>query len=274
MTQQVNIPTGLIHYVDEGEGPAIVFGHSYLWTAEMWRPQVDALKDRYRCIVPELWSHGASGILEADVDCYPIDELSFDMKSFVDALGLEQFSLVGLSIGGMWGGRLALELPERVQALVLADTDLGEESPQKRATFEGMINAVDQAGSLVQPIREAVKPFFFSDTTLATQPSLVNSFIESLAGIPASHIPGVCAVGRGFLSRPSVLGRLKNIKCPTLVVVGEQDRSRPLSEAEPMARLIPGARLEIIPAAGHIANLEQPKTFTRLLDTFLADALS
>jgi pimeloyl-ACP methyl ester carboxylesterase len=109
-----------LHYLDCGAGFPVLFGGSYLWNAVMWAPQVEGLSSRYRCIVPELWGHGKSGAIP-EVP-YSRSKLAGDMRGLVDALGLEQFAIVGLSVGGIWGIEMALACPARVRALVLMDT--------------------------------------------------------------------------------------------------------------------------------------------------------
>ncbi|MDR5663958.1 alpha/beta fold hydrolase, partial [Burkholderia cenocepacia] len=93
----------------------VLLGHSYLWDATMWAPQIDALSRRYRVIVPDLWGHGASGALPDGT--HTLDDLATQASALLDALEIEQCAVVGLSVGGMWGARLALREPQRVRSL-------------------------------------------------------------------------------------------------------------------------------------------------------------
>lgn len=258
-----------LYYEDVGEGFPVVFGHSYLWNASMWAPQVQALAGSHRCIVPELWMHGSSDFLPHDAPVYSLDELARDYEAFVDALGLEQFVMVGLSVGGMWGIRLALAMPDRVKGLVLAGTDIGEEPHASKQKFFQMMDAVGRAGCLPPPIVEAMLPLFFSDHTLATRPDLVEGFRSAMAAVPPARLAGILAIGRGIFGRPHLGRQIEDVRCPTLVIVGKQDRSRPPAEAQRMAHHIPNADLHILPHAGHICNLEAPELFTGLLEDFL-----
>lgn len=147
-------------YEEHGRGFPVLFGHSYLWDARMWEPQVAVLSRAYRCIVPEIWAHGRSD--PPPHSPYSVDELAEDMWAFAQALGLSRFAVVGLSVGGMWGMRLALNHPEAVAALVLMDTDAGAEPEESRQRYFAMMAAVEQAGALPPPILEALVPFFFS----------------------------------------------------------------------------------------------------------------
>lgn len=259
-------------YEDVGEGFPVLFGHSYLWDASMWAPQVEALAASYRCIVPELWGHGSSQPPPRDGPVYSLEELTEDHAQLVNALGLERFAVVGLSVGGMWGARLAMYLPGRVSGLVVAGSDLAAEpTPSKRRFFQ-MIDTVARAGALPPPVIEAMCPLFFSDETLARRPALADRFRASMAAIPHARLPGILAIGRGIFGRENLTMRLREIDCPTRIIVGEQDRSRPPVESERMAQYIQHTDLHVLHGAGHICNLEAPDQVTALLEDFLASA--
>ena len=238
----------------------------------MWEPQIKTLSRSYRCIVPDLWGHGRSD--SPPKIPYSIESLAEDHWAFANALGLERFAVIGLSIGGMWGGYLTLNHPEAVAALVLMDTYLGPEPEDTRARYFRMLDAVEQAGAIQPPMQEAIAPLFFSPITIKQTPDLINRFKAGLSSTSAERIPGILGIGRGIFSRASMIDRLSEIDVPTLVIVGADDLSRPLHEAQQMAEAIPGAHLEVIAGAGHISNLEQPERVTDLLGNFLKVALS
>lgn len=260
-----------LNYLEQGAGFPVVFGTSYLCDAAMWSPQVEVLSRRYRCLVPELWGHGQSAMVP-EVP-YSLGQLGADMRAFVDALGLDRFALVGLSVGAMWGAQLAIEDPQRVQALVMMDSFVGPEPAATQARYFALLDTVERCRALPAPLIEQVLPLFFAPETLVGQPALVERFRQSLLAIPGARIPSIVALGRAIFSRPSLLERLGEIRCPTLVAVGRQDRSRPVHEAESMTKAVPGARLEIIEAAGHLSNLEQPARVLGLLEAFLQAVL-
>ena len=123
MKQFMEIAGRRMAYLDEGQGPALLFGHSYLWDSAMWAPQIEALKGQYRCIVPELWGHGDSDVLP-EGPC-TLATLARDHLALLDALGIDECVLVGLSIGGMWGVELARMAPARLKGLVLMAAVIG-----------------------------------------------------------------------------------------------------------------------------------------------------
>ncbi len=267
----INVKGQRVFYEEHGKGFPVLFGHSYLWDAGMWKPQIEELSKTYRCIVPELRSHGRSDIMP-ETSC-SIKTMAEDHRSIVKALGLEHIAVVGLSVGGMWGTRMALDYPETVKALVLMDTYTGPEPLESRNRYFGMLDMVEQAGAIPAPLADTITPLFFSPETFKSNPALVNGFKEDLLSIPPDRIPGIVALGRAIFSRTSMLENSADINIPVLIVVGSDDRSRPPHEARVMAEALQNARLEIIPKAGHISNLEQPDHVTALLSTFLKEAL-
>jgi pimeloyl-ACP methyl ester carboxylesterase len=149
-----------LHYhADHGTGFRCCSDNSYLWDAAMWAPQIDALSRRYRVIVPDLWGHGASGPLPAGTQT--LDDLAAHASALLDALEIEQCAVVGLSVGRMWGARLALREPQRVRSLVLMDASLEAEPDATRLRYFGMLDAIAAAGSIAPPLLDAIVPLFF-----------------------------------------------------------------------------------------------------------------
>lgn len=259
-----------LHYQDQGEGAALLFGHSYLWDHRMWREQVAALGRRYRCIVPDLWGHGASDPLLGPDTSLPA--LAEAHAALMAHLGISRYAVIGLSVGGMWGAELALRHPQSVSALVLMDTFLGAEPPATQAQYFQMLALVEQAGGVPAPLIEQLLPIFLSPQTRQEQPLLAAEFRQSLAAVSAARTPSLVALGRAIFARQERLAALAQLQPPTLVMVGEQDRPRPVAEAQQMAAQIPGAHLAVIPGAGHISALEQPQAVNARLQAFLDQA--
>ncbi len=254
-------------FTDEGNGPAILFGHSFLWTHDMWREQLSRFSADHRCIAPDLWAHGASELPpEAP---YSLEQIAEDHYTLMQQLGVDRFAVAGLSIGGMWGLRLALRHPEAVSALILMDTDAGTEAESTRAQYLGMLDAITQLKTVPPPIINKIAPGFFSPQTIQNRPELLAGFQDSLAAVPGPQIPGIVTTGRSFVERESILDQLPRIACPALVLVGADDVYRPVAEAERITDSIPNATLEVIPNAGHISALEQAEAVNTAIARFL-----
>ena len=250
-------------YLDEGQGPVLLFGHSYLWDSAMWAPQIEALKGSYRCIVPELWGHGDSDVLPEGA-C-TLATLARDHLALLDALGIEECVLVGLSIGGMWGVELAHMAPDRIKGLVLMDSFVGLEPQITCERYLGMLAAIEQLGTIPAPIIEQVAPIFFANQPDA---ALLAEFKARLASWPSDKIAAMVAVGRSFVTREDRIEWMEEITVPALVMTGCEDKARPVLEGYLMAEVL-GCTFKEIPAAGHISSMENPAFVNQALGEFL-----
>ncbi|MBK4999286.1 alpha/beta fold hydrolase [Pseudomonas sp. S31] len=263
----IEIDGARMSYVDQGQGFPVLLGHSYLWSAEMWRPQVEALSQHFRVIVPELWGHGDSDAPPATTT--DMSALARQHLALLDALDIPQCHLVGLSVGGMWGAQLALEHPQRVDRLVLMDTYLGAEPEATRLKYFGLLDAASAAGFFPEPLLDIVVPIFFH-AGRQTVPEVRDSFRAALKASSAEVIrQSLDPMGRVIFGRPDLLERLSGLEARrTIVICGDQDIPRPPEESNEMARII-GCLAAQIPCAGHISSLENPQ----VINDFLLDWL-
>jgi pimeloyl-ACP methyl ester carboxylesterase len=266
-SRDVEIAGSCMNVMDVGQGEAVMLGHSFLWNAEMWRPQIDALSRRYRVIVPELWGHGASSPLPTDTRSNK--DLAFQHLALLDALSVDRCAIVGLSVGGMWGAELALIAPNRLSALVLMDTSLAAEPEETRQHYFAMMDAVANIGAIPDAVREAVVPLFFSPGARDRVPELVDAFDTSLRSWDSARLTNsVVPLGRIIFGRRDATAELAAIGVPTLIMTGEHDMARPVREGLVMAETL-GCRFVAIPKAGHISNLEAPEYVNHVLIEFL-----
>lgn len=260
-----------LYYHDSGQGFPLVFGHSFLWDATMWQPTIEELSANYRCIAPDLWAHGFSDL--PDNSPSTIEKLAEDMMGFLQALKLQRFVIIGLSVGGMWGTHLALNHPECVAGLVLMDTYVGAESQLSRTYYSQMMADVEQAGQISPLLIEQLQMLFYSPETIEKKPEFVERWKQKLLSFNAEKVRAIFSIGEGIVNRNSLLNQLNSITCPSLLLVGENDQARPPHESVEMAGLLQNAQLEIIPHAGHISNLEQPEIVNKILKQFLSTAV-
>ncbi|MCA2016074.1 alpha/beta hydrolase [Vibrio tritonius] len=256
-----------MNYLDQGEGEVLVFGHSYLWDSEMWAPQVAALSQHYRCIVPDLWAHGSSEAAPSSMRS--LQDYARHILALMDHLAIERFSVIGLSVGGMWGAELALLAPQRVQSLVLMDTFLGLEPQVTHQKYFAMLNTIEQVKMLPPAIIDAVVPLFFSSQVMTKAPHLVEQFTAHLSELKGDKAVEIARIGKMVFGRRDVMEEAEKLVLPVLIAVGTEDKPRPALESYLMNDDITGSQLVLIPDAGHISNLEQPEFVTDMLQTFL-----
>ena len=259
------------NYQDRGEGYPLLLGHSFLWDSQMWEPQIGALSKHYRCIVPDLWSHGNSALLTSSSTS--IEALADDYYELMQRLNVPEFGIIGLSVGGMWGTQLALKHPQTVKALVLMDTFVGSEPAPTQQKYFALLDFLEKEKGFAPPLLSQVVPLFFSPTTLKENPALVTSLHEKLKNLSPEKIEGIVALGRAIFSRDCLLDKLPHLNQPTLLVVGQDDIPRPPEEAREMDTHLPNSSLKIVPDAGHISNLEKPAEVTAYLLNFLGQHL-
>ena len=248
-----------IHLLDRGRGPAVVLLHAFPLSGEMWRPQIDALADRFRVLAPDLPGFGRSPPARGPVSMASFAELSLGL---LDAVGVPEAAVVGLSMGGYVALELQALAPQRVRALVLSDTRAHADTADARKAREAIAAAVEDEGS-TQPIVERMLPSLLSSAA----PAKLRSEVERLAADASTE--GAAAALRAMARRRDFTGELGRIGCPTLVMVGLGDALSPPAEMQGLAEAIPGAALERIAGAGHLANLEQPARFNAALGRFL-----
>lgn len=249
-----------ICYEIVGDGLPLVFVHGLGGTSNIWHAQRAGLAKYFKVVTLDLPGSGRSDKTERT---YTMERWVEQLSGFADAVKLDKFVLVGHSMTTVLAQKFAAKHGSRLHALVLCGpiTELGpagKEAIAKRAETvqkEGMIAVADQviAGALSPATREANPPF-------------TGLFREMLL----SHDP-VCYAGHCHaLAHGSAKGDQANIKCPTLILVGDQDGVTPLANARAIAAAVPGARIRIIPATAHLTMAERPEAFNAALTEFLA----
>lgn len=258
---RVNVNGIDLSFHDHGQGLPVLFVHAFPLNHAMWDPQVKALAQEFRTITVDLRGHGES---DAPRWYYAMDQFADDLVGLLDHLGLQQAVLAGLSMGGYVLFALQRKYPNRIKALVLADTRAQPDTEEGRAGRFTMAQIASQEGP--EAVARLMLPKLLTPESLNSRPDLVDTVQRLITGNPVSGIVGDLM---GMALRQDSAPLLKHIACPTLVIVGEQDVATPPDDARLMADQISNARLEVIPSAGHLANLEQPEAFTAALQSFL-----
>ncbi|OUM24738.1 alpha/beta fold hydrolase [Pseudomonas putida] len=263
----IEIDGARMSYIDQGEGFPVLLGHSYLWSAEMWQPQIDALSQHFRVIAPELWGHGGSDAPPASTKS--MADLVHQHLALLNALDIGKCHLVGLSVGGMWGAPLVSEQPERFDHLVLMDTYLGAEPEATRQKYFALLDAASAAGEFSDALLDIIVPIFFHAGG-QTVPELREQFRAALKATSADTIRNsLDPMGRIIFGRPDLLDKLATLPGErTIVICGDKDIPRPPEESNEMAQRINCLAAQI-PFAGHISSLENPQVVNEFLLNWL-----
>lgn len=244
----------------------VVLWHSVLCDGSMWSSVPDALLAAgHRVINVDAPGHGRS---EPTRRPYTMDDSVDAALSVLDALGLERVVWCGLSWGGMVGMRLGIRAPERIEALVLIDTNADSEVPEKLPRYRVMTLVTRLLGP-VPPVLARLPRIYFSPSTIDEKPAIVERFVASVASMDRQSILHV--VDAVILGREDIRSQLHTIRAPTLVIVGAHDDATPIARSLDIAKRIEGARLVEIPRAGHLSTLEQPGMIADEILAFLAE---
>jgi 3-oxoadipate enol-lactonase len=253
-----------LSFVERGAGEeTVVFSHSYLVDHRHFDPQIAALEDRYRVLAYDHRDHGESERTPAP---YRMEDLYADGVAFLEATCDRPVHFIGLSTGGFVGVRLGIRRPELLRSLVLMDTSAEAEPWLNRLKYHLMLTTLEWVGfrPLVgETLKAMFGPRFLSDPARREERELWKERIT------ANDRAALARFGRAIFSRDDLRQEAGRISVPTLVVVGENDRSKPVPEARRLAEGIPGAQLEIIPHAGHLCTVEEPETVNAVLRSFL-----
>jgi pimeloyl-ACP methyl ester carboxylesterase len=268
LAMKMHINSLALAYTDHGIGLPVIFLHAFPLNRQMWESEIQSLlaDQRYRLIALDWRGFGESEI--ASPPGPPVistmDQFADDVAGLMDALGIQQAVLCGLSMGGYAAFACARKYPERLHGLILADTRPGADAPEAAANREHVAHLAETQGP--DAIADLQLPRLISDYTRQYYPE-VEVRVRQL--IDTATPQGIAAASRGMAVRSDSSFLLPTIACPTLVIVGAEDALTPPSIARDYAAQFPNARLVVIPYAGHLSNLEQPQTFIQTIRAFL-----
>jgi 3-oxoadipate enol-lactonase len=249
---------GAIGMAEAGDGDStpIVFLHGVGSDKSVWRPQLAHFRASRRAVAFDYPGYGESDPAPDATS----DDFATAMVAAMDALGIQRAHICGLSLGGVIAMAMQSAAPHRCASLILADSFAVH--PDGQAIFDRSVTASRTIGMrALAEARAGVLLGSAADETIRAE------VIETMAGIdPAAYVVGARAV---WLADQR--DRASAIDLPTLVLVGDEDQVTPPALSEALAALIDGSRLEIIPGAGHLANLEQPAAFNRQVERFLSE---
>lgn len=243
-----------------GKGQPVVLLHPFPLSHVIWEHLDPPLG--FQFILPDFPGFGLTPLAEVGLT---LSEASLRLKGHLEELGVkESFVLGGISMGGYWALEFMRQFEDRVEALVLISTRAGVDSPEGRKKRLDMAEKVEKEGT--DGLDVGMLPGLLGITTLDTKPEVVEKVSR---WIREASPRAVALAQRAMADRLDQKDLLPNVKVRSLVMAGREDALIPASEAEAMARLIPGSELVIHEKVGHLIPLEGPNEFEGSLREFL-----
>jgi non-heme chloroperoxidase len=257
-----HLTTGVrLHYAERGDrvGEAIIFLHGYSDSWFSFSRVLPLLSPSYHAFALTQRGHGDSDKPQC---CYAPEDFAADVDAFMDALGLEEATVVGASTGALFAQRAALTNPRRVSRLVL----VGAQTPAN----EAVMGLVEEVRALEDPVpSEFVGAFQESTIHQPVPQEFLDTVVSESLKLPARVWRDYLEQAVLSIDRDYVL-ELREIDVPTLILWGEQDPLFPREEQERLAAAIPGATLTAYPESGHAVHWERPEWTVRDLEAFMS----
>jgi 3-oxoadipate enol-lactonase len=248
------------HRVDGAAGPWVTFVTGIANDLSLWEGQVPALERDFKCLRYDLRGHGGS---EATAGDYSMEMLVRDLRALLDSLDVKRTHLIGLGLGGAIAQAFAIEHPDRLHSLMPCCCR-ARMVPDFAAMWHKLRDTVRQNGleSIVEPTVQR----WFSEEFKAAHPEVLESVRKM---IRRTTLDGYLGIAAAFLGL-DVQDQLGRIAAPTLYVSGAEDKlGGPPALMKELSEKVPGARHVSVPKAAHIANIQNPDEFNRVLVDFL-----
>ena len=245
----------------EGNGKPLIFIHAYPLCSRMWDDQVSYFKDKFRVITYDIRGLGYSNEL-SDYQ-FTMEDLVNDLFSIMDEMKLGKANVCGLSVGGYILLRAIVRDSKRFSSVILADTKSeGEDN-------DSLVNRSNMIMDLKTDNKDKVLNEFLKK--LISEESYKNeklrSFIETM--MSWMDVKGLCAVLMAIATRTSTFFELEKTDVPALIIAGKLDMVTPPVRSFYMNENLKNSVLNIIPAAGHLSNMEAPVEFNKAVEKFL-----
>jgi 3-oxoadipate enol-lactonase len=255
-----------MHYETVGSGAAILMIHGFTNHGMVWAEQItDLVHAGYQVIMPDLAGHGMSQPVDRKTT---VDDLAQDMVNLLDHLSIDKAIVCGLSLGGRVAQYLAIDHPQRLRAMIVANSCVDSSDPEVVAASKSWIEMFEKPNGPLLRL-QMIWPQFLNERYRAspTAEAVLENWKRINSKIPGSSFANVARGGQEFRSAD----RLRAVSLPCLVISGEFDKLFPPHMCKQIADLIPGAKFSTIPGACHLSSLDSPKEFNDLLLSFIRD---
>ncbi len=251
-----------VNYTLDGPAtaPVVTMSHSLATDLSMWDPTLPALTGRFRVLRYDTRGHGGT---DAPKGAYTLDQLADDALALLKALGISRTHWVGLSMGGMIGQTLGLKAPQVFASLALCDTS-SRIPAEAKPLWQDRIRTAETQG--MEPLVQGPLERWFTEPFRKSRGDVIDKVAKMIRSTPAAGYAGCCHA----ISALDLTDKIGAIKAPTVVIVGEDDPGTPVAASKVINERIAGSRLEILPKAAHLSNMEQPEAFNKALAGFLS----
>jgi len=246
----------MLNVTDLGEGSAILWIHGFPLASSIFEHQLAIRGVRH--VMPDLPGFGQSRPDGGEVS---VDAYARLMVDLLDHRGIDRAVFAGFSMGGYIALAAARIAPERLRGLILIDTRETADTEEARKGRYDTIEKVKREG--IRPVVDSMLPKMLTRNAPQDMRDRVREIMSS------STPDGVIAALRAMAERPDSTALLPQIKVPTMIVVGDEDTITPPSDAERMAKAIPGAKLVRVPGAAHLSNYEKSAEVNRAIGSFV-----
>ena len=261
----ININQTSYYYEEHGCGEeTLVFSHGLLWSGQMYHKQVEYFSKKYRVIT---YDHRGQGKTEGTTTGYDMDTLTDDTAKLILSLSPEKpVIFAGLSMGGFVGMRLAARYPSLVKKLILMNTSCDTEPKSNKPKYSLLNFFVKWLG--IGAVVSQVMPIMFGKKFLEdkTRKEDRKYWADQLKTCRKKYITKAV---EGVINRSGISDELDKIKCPTLIIAGEQDVATTPEKSHKIHSLVKGSKMVIIPGAGHMSAIEEPEQINEEIQKFI-----
>jgi 3-oxoadipate enol-lactonase len=256
---KANIAGIEMHYEISGNGPWLTLSHSLAANSAMWDAQMHALNQHFTVLRYDIRGHGQT---QSTPGPYTLNQLSDDVNALLVHLGIQSTHWIGLSLGGMIGQTFAIQHPEMLSHSVIADSS-GRGAPNAASMWGERAKLALSQG--MSPLVEPTLQRWFTQDYREKNPEIMTQIGQMIANTPAEGYAGCC----GAISGLDTLEKLRDLRTPCLVMVGDQDMGTPPAMSELIHQHWPASSYVVIKNAAHISNIEQAQAFTDAVMKFL-----
>lgn len=248
-----------ISYTEVGQGKPLVLIHAFPTNQRLWKPQQDGLKNKFRIITLDLWGFGKSS--PTNGQAITMTDYADEVKQLLDRLHIQKALVGGESMGGYVALAFLEKYPDKVEGLVLSDTQSISDSPEIQAKRE--TNAVDVLEHGTVNLINGFIPKALSPKAQEKTKVFLRHILEK------QKATAIASALRGMAVRHDTSDLLANSTLPILIITGDQDTLISSQQSDNMHALAKNSQLIVLTNAGHLSSLEKPKQWNQaVIDMF------